>query len=259
MAVTLCTAQVTVTNQGFATTPGYAVPATPVSPPIMYAPIIRLDQGPTQPVEAVAVAPNETTAASNGAAPQEALPFNFGMAQYEVASSAGGVGQDINGQSLADFARKQRKGKAPVNAKVYTNSDIQALPQPVGTVGANAPVGSWSPNNGVINPEGQANASRMPSQTNQNRPPFPPKSNLDTPVEPENAQEAAGVRPVNPAGTEIAQNNQPAPFSQPSSNSASSQNEELPQTASRLPLIGVLGLFTVCAGMFVRYQRARSR
>jgi hypothetical protein len=33
----------------------------------------------------------------------------------------------------------------------------------------------------------------------------------------------------------------------------------LPSTASRLPLIGVAGLFSVTMGIFVRYQRAKAR
>ena len=66
----------------------------------------------------------------------------------------------------------------------------------------------------------------------------------------------------------MAQNNQP-PI--PQYQNAASQSDanapvqndaqaaQLPHTASKLPLVGVMGLFTICAGFFVRYQRAKAR
>jgi len=61
------------------------------------------------------------------------------------------------------------------------------------------------------------------------------------------------------------QNNPPAP---PQDQAAQAQHQpspdqpqgsQLPRTASRLPLVGVAGLFSVTMGIFVRYQRAKAR
>jgi hypothetical protein len=256
--VTSSPAQVTVTNQGFATTPGPAVPATPVSPPILYAPVVRLDQGPTQPMEAsasstggesqsVAVQPVQQGAAH----PQ---PFNFGVAQFDTLAMQGGVGQPVDGKSLGDFAREQRQRSNVHNARTYTNTDIQNLRQPASTTedqGAGSKgAGNWVPNNGVIDPNGvpaetpASNSVAAPTQNQspaENSTPFGPKSPSMTPkpkprayLEGTNEVHLARLRQ---AGTE----------------------EQLPQTASKLPLIGVLGFFSVSMGIFVRYQRAKTK
>ncbi|HET9697972.1 MAG TPA: hypothetical protein VFP40_13960 [Terriglobales bacterium] len=279
-------AQVTVGNNGFATSSGAAYPATPVSPPLVYAPIVHLDQGATQPMQATAAAngvmpvvavqaattETQTTTAS---ASNERRPFNFGVAQFGRGMAQGGVGQTINGKSLGEVARELRHGNAaPVNARTFTNSDINNLKPSGGISGAatasNHKQDNWTPDNGVINPNGmvaQPDAVGAPQNPdNAPKTPFgtPKSSNIDSnqPTSPQ-AYETSGRQPY-----EMAQNNQP-PIPQDqnaasqSDTTAPAQNEnqaaQLPHTASKLPLIGVLGLFTVCMGFFVRYQREREK
>ncbi len=300
-------AQVTVTNSNFATTPGPAVPATPVSPPIMYTPIIQLGQAPTQPMQAVATQngliaietqqPQQQTQQNATLAPATSpTPFNFGVAQFDVPAATGGVGQDINGKSLGEIAREQRQHPIGTNARVYTNNDIDQLNQTGNTVSnpsAHTNADNWSPNNGVINPNGpttetQPNAVGAPPQQNQSptgiHSPFAPKpqsqsyspAGIDmTPTQPQ-ARPQADVHPLRQReNVELAQNNPPAP---PQTQAAPAQNQppqsqgserqpsesqaqasQLPRTASRLPLVGVAGLFSVSMGIFVRYQRAKAR
>jgi len=294
LALAACSfAQVAVTNSGFATTPGPAVPGTPVSPPIMYTPIIQLGQGPTQPATAVATPGGLTTAeipaqpqtqTATLAPPTSPTPFNFGVAQFDTSSATGGVGQEINGKSLADIAREQRQHPAGTNARVYTNNDINQLNQTGNTVtnpSAQAHnADNWSPNNGVIDPNGtpmeaQPNAVGAPAQQNQNQmptgnqsSPFAPKSQSQnySPAGIDTTQQA-DVHPLRQRGnTEMAQNTPPdAPQDQADANSQTqppqdqAQGSQLPRTASKLPLLGVAGLFSVSMGIFVRYQRAKAR
>lgn len=293
-------AQVTVTNNGFATTPGVAVPVTPVSPPVMFAPIVRLDQGATQPIQATAAtngvtpAPvvsstasqNSTLQLSGTAASQEQQPFNFGVAQYGRGVAEGSVGQDINGKSLGEIAREM-KHQNSVNARTYTNNDINAVSNSGGVAGAAASASNandnWTPDNGVINPEGQVSQPNAVGALQQNPPspevrnPFAPRSQsynpagIDTPSNQPSKVPQPDEKPSAQHPVEIAQNTAP-PMPQ-DQNAASSQNSadqnqpapnnakagELPRSASKLPLIGVLGLFSVGVGIFVRFQRAKSR
>jgi hypothetical protein len=191
-ALAICSpAQVTVTNQGFATTSGPAVPATPVSPPILYAPVVRLEGGPTQPIEAVP-GPPETEAQSSQPQAQQPQAFNFGVAQFDTPILQGGVGQPINGMSLGEFARQQRQKQSASGVKTYTNSDIQGLRQPasVNDSTQGGKTDNWVPNNGVIDPNGVspqpstdntvgAPAGRQPQRPNST--PFGPKSPSVTP------------------------------------------------------------------------------
>ena len=273
------------TNGGYATQSGPAVPATPASPPILYAPIVRLGQGPTQPMEATdqAVAPATQTTVTE----QEGQPFNFGAAQVGVPSEEGGVGQEVDGRSLAEVAREMKQKPNGTNARIYTNSDIDSLNNTGGLSGtATATNGNnqdnWSGNNGVINPDGQpANAVGAPAQ-NQTAPqqqgprsPFSPPAGVtqQNNAPSNNAPQAeVQIHPLQQRGTLMAQNSeQNAPLAQnaQSSPAKADQNAEpaqndnsagtLPKTASRLPLLGVLGLFTISMGIFVRYQRAKAK
>jgi hypothetical protein len=201
-------AQVTVTNSGFATMPGPAYPAIPVSPPILFTPTVQLGVAPTQPIQVMAVtssvpvqvepqflpemvvqvpAPQPSEVRPNTAVVQPAQNgFNFGAAQFDTHYGSGGVGQDINGKSLGEIAREQRQRPASANARVYTNSNIDQLNQTGGTV--NTPSGrgnpaadNWSPNNGVISPERQQapqNAVGTPGQQN------PPPASIRAPFVP---------------------------------------------------------------------------
>jgi len=296
-------AQVTVTNTGFATTSGPAYPAVPVSPPILYTPIVQLGQAPTQPVQATAaanglgleslavpVSPVQNQAVNTSS--QQANPtfFNFGVAQFGASS---GNAELESGKSLGEIAREQRQHPNGTNARVYTNSDIDQLNQTgnmVNTPSAQANNNdNWSPNNGIISPEPpQSNAVGAQSQQNEQTPtgvhsPFAPRGEANspagiemTPSQPQSRPQAQ-VRPFSKRSgtTEIAQNNgQEQPLAQtqspsagnegqaqsaPASSQGQSQTARLPRTASRLPLVGIAGLFSVSMGLFVRYQRAKAR
>jgi hypothetical protein len=271
-------AQVTITSQGFATTPGAAFPPTPVSPPVLFAPTVHLGEVSTQPVEA--------DSASNGVVPSasgetrakiqpmatEPQPFNFGAAQFGRGQAQGGVGQNIDGKSLGEVAR-DLKHSSSMNARTFTNNDINSLKS--GGISGAATASSvkqdnWTPDNGVINPEGQPNAVGAPQQP-QAAPqsPFAPRSQNH--VQSPNSPQSANEKPSAQRPYEMAQTGQP-PIEQGEASAASSQSSagqnqpqdnaasgELPRTSSRLPLVGVLGLVTVCAGFFVRYQRDKAR
>jgi hypothetical protein len=216
--------------------------------------------------------------------------FEFGAAQFENSPGVGGVGQDINGKSLAEVAREQRQHSTNANVRVYTNTNIDQLNQTGGTINTpsatrNPSPDNWVPNNGVISPEGQpAPQSSVGSQEPPNQPtnptgvqaqpvPKPQSYNPDgselTPNQPQPRTQSE-LRPlVKREGDEIAQNNpQSAPLAQVQSTQGqgeapSDQDQpqagQLPRTASRLPLLGVAGLFSVTMGIFVRYQRSKSK
>jgi hypothetical protein len=254
-------AQVTVTNQGFATTPGPAVPAIPYSPPILFAPIVRFDQGQTQPMEAVATAPEQSnTTSTGGPIRAQSQPFNFGVAQFDSRGMNGGVGQAVDGKSLGDFARELRqKSNTNTNARTYTNSDVERVSQGGGVTGSavqsNRP-DNWTPNNGVINPQGQvaeptvtspspAPAPNAPfsgpkAQPSQNSPSPSPRSALQPSESERPAVVQASLKQSENAGNPVA-------------------DTQLPATATQLPLLGLLGFFSVVAGVFVRHQRSKNR
>ena len=172
----LSPAQVTVTNQGFATTSGPAFPATPVSPPLLFAPIVRLDQGQTQPMEAVATLPALSNVTTTGQMPAQSQPFDFGVAQFDTPSMSGGVGQPIDGKSLGEFARELRQKANNANARTYTNSDVERVGQAGGVTGATEQTNrpdNWTPNNGVINPQGQVAQPSVTSPSNTQAPNAP--------------------------------------------------------------------------------------
>jgi hypothetical protein len=303
-------AQVTVTNSGYATQSGPAIPPIPVSPPIMYAPTVHLGVGPTQALQlnspetgvpAEVVESVESEVVSPGYAPQPGPNrtattqmvrnrFEFGAAQFENSAGVGGVGQNINGKSLAEVAREQRQRSTNANVRVYTNTNIDQLNQTGGTINTpsatrNPSPDNWSPNNGVISPEGQpVPQSSVGGQEPPNQPTNPtgvqaqpvpkprsytPGGTEFTPSQPQPRTQSE-LRPlVKREEDEIAQNDpKSAPLAQlqgtqSQGEAPSDQNQpqasQLPPTASRLPLIGVAGLFSVTMGIFVRYQRSKSR
>jgi hypothetical protein len=260
----------------------------------MYTPIVQLGQAPTQPMQAVAtpnglvaVEPQQQPAQPNATlAPESSpTPFNFGVAQFDSPAATGGVGQDINGKSLGDIAREQRQHPVGTNARVYTNTDIDQINQTGNSVNnpsARTNADNWSPNNGVINPNGttetQPNAVGAPAQQNPSptgviHNPFAPKPQSYSPAGIDMTPSQTPARPqadVHPLRTrenvELAQNTTPAPpqdqaaQSQPAQKApADNSQSQLPRTASKLPLLGVAGLFSVTMGIFVRYQRAKAR
>ena len=286
------TAQITVIDGGHATQSGPAYPAVPVSPPILYPPIVHLGEGQTQPIQATAqsngVMPApEVQQQQQNTAPNQQQPFEFGSAQFGEAATE--VGLDSNGESLAEIAREMRQKPNGTNARVYTNEDLQSLP--AGSAGGaaasvNSNAGDWSPNNGIINPEGQPQNSVAAPARNESttgtqgpRSPFAPSSNVpanNTGIEQDNSPQSQAREPEidpfaqRPGTTEMAQSSPPAnpadqnnaaqanPSAGPFGNNGANA-QKLPKTASRLPLLGVLGLFTVTIGIFVRYQRAKAK
>jgi hypothetical protein len=268
--------------------------------------------GPTQPLQVNAPASGvpaevvesvESEVVTPGYAPQPALNrtvatqavhrrFEFGAAQFENSPGVGGVGQDINGKSLAQVAREQRQRSTNAKVRVYTNTNIDQLNQTGGSVNTpsatrNPSPDNWSPNNGVISPEGQpAPQSSVGGQEQPNQPANQPPTGVQvqpvpkpqsytpggtelTPNQPQPRTQSV-LRPlVKREEAEIARNDQQsAPLAQVQSTQGQSeapsdqnqpQASQLPRTASRLPLLGVAGLFSVTMGIFVRYQRSKSR
>jgi hypothetical protein len=259
-------AQVTVTNQGFATTPGPAVPATPVSPPVLYAPIVHLDQGPTQPTQPSTVgleAPdNEQGTVQLAAASGRQQPFNFGVAQFDTPSMQGGVGQPVNGLSLGEFARQLRQSQGQRNARTYTNSDIESLKQPAGTTANdNRKADNWVPNNGVIDPNGITSQTPVPQNSiaapMQASPPSPDANPFGPKAAPAKPRAPAASKPRAEANGVGAGQVRRAVLAV--SEAQGSDETQLPQTASKLPLMGALGFFSVSMGIFVRYQRSKTK
>ncbi len=252
-------AQVTVTNQGFATTPGPAVPATPVSPPILFAPIVRLDQGQTQPMEAMATAQEASNAPTDEQAPAQAQPFNFGVAQFDSRGMSGGVGQSIDGKSLGDFARELRqKSNSNTNARTYTNSDVERVSQAGGVTGATTQTNrpdNWTPNNGVINPQGQV---AQPSVTSPNPAPASNAPFSSPQAQPQNPPPPT-PRSALPRSSETGRPVVQASLKQTENTGNAVADTQLPATATQLPLLGLLGFVSVVAGVFVRHQRSKNR
>jgi hypothetical protein len=242
-----------------------------------------------QPVVVVGTVPERQNQAPT-AATEQASPnfFNFGAAQFGESSAAGSADSTKN---LAEVAREQRRHPNGSNARIYTNSDIDQLNQTGNMVNmpsaqANMTNDNWSPNNGIISPEPpQQNAVGSPAQQDEQyqpptglRNPFAPKPQSNsptgietTPSQPQSRPQAE-IRPFStrPGTEQIAQNNpQHEPLAQMHASTETQaqaseaanqpQAAELPRTASRLPLLGVAGLFSVSMGLFVRYQRAKAR
>jgi hypothetical protein len=277
----------------------------------LYTPIVQLGQGPTQPLQADAttngVSPvipalvpeqnlEEVVAQNPPPVVLQVVPatatrasrkaFDFGVAQFDASSGLGGVGEDMNGKTLADIAREQRQHPSGTDVRVYSNNDIEKLNQVGGTVStpsarANNASDNWSPNNGVITPEPSQppqNAVGAPAQQNQmptgNQSPFAPKPRSNnptgtTPNQPQSHPQSEARPFARREGVEIAQNNpQNAPLAQSQADNSSKQNtpaetqpqaKQLPHTASRLPIVGLAGLFSVSMGIFVRYQRSKAK
>ena len=219
-----------------------------------------------------AATPN-TTAQSNG--------FNFGVATYpQNPFSTPGAG--TNGESLGQVSRQYKQKGQQVDAKVYTNADIEKLQG--NTYGGAAAIATnndnWPANNGVItqqpvNAEPPSVAAPAQNQsttgTVPGSSPFSPKpesNGTPTPQPQSMNQKPSPDHPVemaqnNSANADIPQNaGQSTPSDNVQSNAAESTSNNpqktLPKTASRLPLLGVLGFFSVSVGMFVRHQRSKT-
>jgi hypothetical protein len=286
-------AQVTVQSNGIATAAGPGIQGAPASPPTLYAPIVRLGQGQTQPIDSNALNPQvlsidslqpQTRQQGDTAAPAtnnaSTQAFNFGVARFDLNPfQSSGMN---SGESLGEIARELRQHEKNLNAKSFTNADIQRLDQQTsgGIAGATAANNNWPANNGVITPQSNTGqgAVAAPAQGQPapvpNGPfgPRPENSNPDSaqpsPADPPQAEakpsaehpyEMAQNNPAN-AGLPAQDQGNSSDSSQPQSSSNNANTSgALPKTASKLPLFGVLGLFSVSMGLFVRYQRAKAR
>ncbi|MGH9522985.1 MAG: hypothetical protein ACRD3E_10675, partial [Terriglobales bacterium] len=202
------------------------------------------------------VAPESANAAPSVANGQAA--FDMG-----VTSNGGAVVESngLNGRSLGEVARDLRQRMQNANARVYTNSDVNAMPNAGGITGSASnvspqqfpangtyPVGE----NGVIRQNGQAvgspenptgnamptqPATEQPQPMNQPAPAINPqqKPSAGTPPPPQMSQAHA---PANPADQ-----NAPARESQENS------KKTLPKSASLLPLIALVGAGATVAGL----------
>lgn len=302
MSAALAFGQATVTPSGQATTSGVAVPVAPYSPPLLVTPIVHLSTASTlpatnggavaapepptapgiraevqygQPVVYLGVqepAAEQTTAPATVAGQQ---PFEMGVtanAGADAASVTAAENDGLNGRTLGEVARELRGQMQNANAKVYTNSDVNAMPNAGGITGTTAsnaqqqnpsngsyPVGE----NGVIRQNGPAIAS--PQNPNSNAAPQQPATEQNPQAQPMNqaAPPANNQPPQKPsAGTVPPQQTAAAqaPPNPADQNAAASQSQSqqensqktLPKSASLLPLIALVGAGATVAGLMAR-------
>ena len=233
-------------------------------------------------------AENQNPAATSGRLnAQAAQPFNMGVATISTNPFESGL-NGTDGKSLGEIAREMKQKQQNANAKTFTNADIDKLNGTQGSGGISGAAtasntnSEWPANNGVITP-GSANsqgaiaapsspapsqgnspfAPRMPENTPSNTTPIPPANAPQANAKP-SASQPYEMAQNNPANAGIPQDNgqtstaadqNAAPADQSAGNAA--QSRTLPKTASRLPLLGVLGFVSISMGLFVRYQRAK--
>lgn len=271
-------AQVAVVNGGYATTaPAPAnventatqlgIPSVPaINTPFAH---VGPEAPPQNAVDQSQAVPPVTAPATT----TEVVPVNLGVSSTSENPFLSNR-NDGTGRPLGDIAREMKQQAQTANAKTFTNADIQKLDQQSSggisgatTTNANATNTEWPANNGVITPppadNGQGAIAAPPSQTpsTTGNGPFSPGGNNSESANPPQANvKPSAERPYemaqnNPSNAGIPQDNDAA-NSTPSSSSANN-NAKLPKTASRLPLLGVLGFFSISMGLFVRYQRAK--
>jgi len=241
--------------------------ATPTQPGVTVQPPVEAQNNAPAPPEVIQVqnanTPVTVEVSPNGSAAQ---PVNLGVATIsENPFLVPGTGTD--GQSLGEIAREYKQKDQNINAKVYTNANIDQLNQSTGVntgvTTANAANDNWTPNNGVI----------TPPASNQNSIASPAQSQSTTGAATSDNQNTnppqAFAKPSAGAPYQMAQNNpsnagipQSEAGQNTSGNTATAQDNSssatLPKTASRLPLLGVLGFFSITMGLFVRHQRAKT-
>jgi hypothetical protein len=255
--------QSTATELGIPSVPAINTPFAHVGP-----------EGPPQTAsdESQATQTQPTVAQIQNPSATAAQPVNLGVST--IAENPFVSGSNDTGKPLGDIARDMKQQAQTANAKNFTNADIDKMNGTqnsggiAGATTANSTNTEWPANNGIITPppanQGQgaigAPTTATPSNSGNNGPFSPRSQNDNTTMPPQaNAKPSAG-QPY-----EMAQNN-PANGGLPQSNetgnagantSTAKDNAQLPKTASRLPLLGVLGFFSVTMGLFVRYQRSK--
>jgi hypothetical protein len=248
----------TVNAEGTASVPAINPPVAHVGPAAA-APTI-----PGEPMQPAVAASQEVTSNTTSLAPGQ--PMNLGVSGEDVNSD-----QDLGGKSLAEAAREMKHHDQTMNAKMYTNADIDKLNQSAGAsngISANVQNDNWPANNGVITQQPSAIGSPAQNQSTTGTSPLVPQiaPNSNQPsVQPETPPQAMNVKPSAGEPYEMTQNN-PSNAGIPQTSDQSGSNDAntaaapatLPKTASRLPLLGVLGFFSISMGLFVRYQREKA-
>jgi len=260
----------TVTTYGIPSVPAINTPVTHVGYQAEQ-PTVVTEETPSTPAEAQVPAPLTLSIAPN--ANLAAQPLNLGVATVEVNPFLGSGG-DMSGRSLGEIARDLKQKNPAVNARTYTNGDVDRLNAASSTgTDVNAQNSNYPANNGVITPSPQgAIASPAQSQSTTGNGPFAPKTQAPPPPPVENQPEApqpqsnepqanppqSNAKPTPERPYDMAQNNPSnAGIPQPAE-SSDNDNTTLPKTATRLPLLGVLGFFSISMGLFVRYQRTKT-
>lgn len=208
----------------------------------------------------VAAASNGATAASTTAAQTgNAEAYNMGIQQFESGLS----GKNANSPSLAEIARQMRGNQRPP-ARVINNDTIAQL-NARGVTTGNIPVGN--PANAAASAEAGNTAPQPNAAPEQNGtlmarnepPPFSSQPNSPAPPQQPNATAGQQRHPADQTA-----GNQPPPSSENSAapgqnsavnQSASANNESLPQTGSHLPLLLLLGVIGVGGGSIYFLRR----
>jgi hypothetical protein len=258
----------TVTQNGIPSVPAINTPTAHVGPTAEQAPAEgQANAGsPGVPMVSTGQAEAQATAAQSTTTVPQSNVVSLGVATYSVNPFIAGSAQN-NNVPLGTLAREYKQKDQNANARVYTNADIDKLQGNTyggAAANANARNDNWPANNGVITQPAVAAPAQNQSTTgiapNGSFSPVPQNGETPTPQPQSLNQKPSADRPV-----EMAQNN-PANAGIPQ-NSESNTNADaqptntqgaLPKTATRLPLLAVLGFFSVTVGMFVRHQRSKT-
>ncbi|HUN87397.1 MAG TPA: hypothetical protein VMU28_01320 [Terriglobales bacterium] len=273
----------TVTQYDIPSVPAINTPIVHVGPTAQVGPETTAVPSPATPI--VAGIPQGGVPAEETGEPQQFVPpllavlpaagghqplasFSFGAAQYSVNPFVSG-GSENPALSLGEIAREYKQKQQNVNAKSYTNTDIERLQG--NTYGAGAAAvknDNWPSNNGVITPppppavaapqQNQSTTGTAPvappvTPRPQNPPsaPTPQPQSFNQKPSPDHPVEMAQNTPADESAQNAAQASQ-------SNANANASQDTLPKTATRLPLLGVLGFFSVAMGLFVRHQRNKT-
>jgi hypothetical protein len=199
----------------------------------------------------VTPAPAETTGAASAT-------FNAGIGVGSGMSV--GASDNTGGKSLGELARENRQREAGVNARTYTNQDIERInQQPAMQVGGMAGVAVGA---GTAAGEQQQSPSvNMPvvSQPTTNPPSSSP--GVSQPVPSSNAQpDQSQAVPPSELGQQPAQMAQANPSANPADSNAQASStsseqrgdRQLPAASSILPMMALVGVLAAGAGLLAR-------
>ncbi len=280
----LMAGQVAVTPSGWATTAGPAVPVAQPGAPVGMTPEITFRTASPSPVGATNTTANNIAGASNAtvvppvvsAAPTQVeyvspyptvvgagssyalgtpatVPgggaarlqvFDRGAGQFNSAYDIGTLPPDV---SLGEVAREWRQKKATQNARTYTNEDIIRIQQQLGPPGGGLSGTAVSAGTSATSPTTTAQpASNIGAPSTQPAQPTPPPQPSAPPPEQAAAQSSSGQaqQAANPQEQTAVPNQ--------------AGHAELPETASPLPALLLLGIAAGTVGLAVR-RKQRSR